>query len=128
MFTGELRVLFFLLVGSSGAHPIEIMILAGAEKPLAPTVELTLIAELQHIMKAVDLQLEWHSRDEAFGIEFSSSALITVQFLGKCEMSGEQNRLPVHVPGVLAATHILDGEILPFIDVFCDRTIMVLWV
>lgn len=59
------------------------MILASAEEPLAPTVQLTLIAELQHIMKAVDVQLGWHPRDEAFGIEFSSSALITVQFLGK---------------------------------------------
>jgi hypothetical protein len=126
MFTGELRVLFLLLVGSSGAHAIDIMILASAEKPLAPTVQHTLIAELQHIMKAVDVQLEWYPRGEAFGIEFSSSALIIIQFLGKCEMSGEQNRLPVYAPGVLAATHILDGEIRPFIDVFCDRTIMVL--
>ena len=126
MFTGKLRVLFLLLVGSSGAPAIEIMILASAEEPLAPTVQLTLIAELQHIMKAVDVQLEWYPRDEAFGMEFYSSALITVQFLGKCEMSGEQNRLPVYAPGILAATHILDGEILPFIDVFCDRTIMVL--
>ena len=122
MFTRELRVLLLLLVGSVGAPAIEITILASFEEALAPTVQRTLTAELQHIMKAADVQVEWYPHDEALGREFSSSALMAVQFLGKCEISGEQNWSPVYAPGA----HILDGEILPFINVFCDRTVMVL--
>ena len=74
--------------------------------------------ELDAIMAAPDLHFDWHSLDEVNGHEVMAE-LVVVRFEGACQ----PDSLPFldATRGPLGWTQVSNGEILPFLDVDCDR-------
>jgi hypothetical protein len=75
-------------------------------------------AELDAIMAIAGLQFDWRSLKQASGHE-ALSQIVVVNFRGTCGADGPPlQELP---PGARGWTHVLDGTVLPFSDVDCDR-------
>ncbi len=74
--------------------------------------------ELEAIMRSIDVSLEWRSLDAARGRE-SAAELVVVTFKGRCRM--DELAAFTSQPGALGSTHVSDGAVLPFADVYCDR-------
>lgn len=74
--------------------------------------------ELQSIMSASRMHFDWRVLTNRSASE-SFPELVVVKFKGKCQM---EDRPPANDgTGPLACTHTSDGQVLPFIDVECDR-------
>jgi hypothetical protein len=74
--------------------------------------------ELANIFEPLSIEPEWYRMEEAQGLTFPHR-LIVVRFTGACAR-------PLEAPvsnGALGYTHITDGDILPFIEVNCDRVL-----
>ncbi len=81
-------------------------------------VESSIESELAALVAPIGLNVEWKSLT-APRLGEASLALVVVTFIGRCEVTGlNAGRV---VPGSLAWTHISNGEILPFVDIDCDR-------
>ena len=73
--------------------------------------------EVESIMEPAGLQFEWRTLgpDSANHV---SVELVVVTFKGSCELGPP----PLHyVDGPLGRTHTSDGEVLPFVEVDCNR-------
>jgi hypothetical protein len=75
--------------------------------------------ELSDIMRVVGFQVEWRDLDRSDRTEVVSE-LVVIKFKGRCSMDPSFAALTAH-SGPLGWTHVTDGEILPYIDVQCDR-------
>jgi hypothetical protein len=74
--------------------------------------------ELDAIMLPFNLRLEWRPLELANGAGVAAE-IVVVSFKGECQADGA---LPGRSSaGSLGLTHIVDGEILPFADVDCDK-------
>lgn len=74
--------------------------------------------ELEAIMTSCNLQLRWRVLGEDDPKE-TFERVIFARFKGHC--SARSGRDPDVLPGPLAVVHAVDGEILPFAEVNCDR-------
>lgn len=88
------------------------------EQPYSKTSVGQMEREIGEILRPAGLSVEWRSLDGARGEE-SAVQLVVVTFKGKCGM----NELgpAATAPGALGSTHVSDGVVLPFTDVYCDR-------
>jgi hypothetical protein len=73
--------------------------------------------EFEGIMKDSGLTFDWRSRDEAANGAFDN--LVVVRFKGKCIL--EPVGYLYDERGPLAFTHTIDGDVLPFSEVACDK-------
>ena len=73
--------------------------------------------EVESIMAPIGLRFEWRNLAQTQGHEVSAE-LAVVTFKGRCDIAG----LMTHsrFEGALGWTHVSDGQILPFTDVYCD--------
>jgi hypothetical protein len=86
------------------------------ELPIASAQAMQL--ELANIFEPLSIEPEWYRMEEAQGLTFPHR-LIVVRFTGACAQPSET---PVS-HGALGHTHMTDGDILPFIEVNCDRVL-----
>jgi hypothetical protein len=73
-------------------------------------------SELAVIMTPAGLHFDWHPLADAAGR--ISSQLAVIHFRGACDVA--DLKPDTVYPGPLGWIHVMDGEILPFIDVNCD--------
>jgi hypothetical protein len=73
--------------------------------------------ELQAILGKSNLRLQWRMLEEIEEGEVFER-LVVARFKGACVASTYQHQAK---PGPLAVTHVSEGTILPFADVYCDR-------
>lgn len=74
--------------------------------------------ELNAVMLPFNLRFDWRSLERANGHEVAAE-IVVVSFQGVCRGNTALPGGPA--AGTLGATHIADGEILPFADVDCDK-------
>jgi hypothetical protein len=75
--------------------------------------------ELSDIMRVAGYEVEWRDLDRSDRTEVVSE-LVVIKFKGRCSMDPSFAALAAH-SGPLGWTHVTDGEVLPYIDVHCDR-------
>src|SRR4051812_8311989 len=75
--------------------------------------------ELSDIMRGVGFLVEWRDLDHSDRSEVVSE-LVVIKFKGGCSMDPSFAAMGAH-SGPLGWTHVTDGEVLPYIDVHCDR-------
>ena len=75
--------------------------------------------ELARIMQQPGVEIEWREKTKESSPP-TQSDLVIVRFQGRCTMAGLVIGAGLE-SGPLAVTHIVNGEILPFSDVDCDR-------
>jgi hypothetical protein len=74
--------------------------------------------EVESIMAPMGFRFEWRNLSANRGNEISAElAVVTVR--GRCDADGLAARSKVE--GALGFTHISDGQILPFMEMNCDR-------
>lgn len=88
-----------------------------AHPPSAPSVAY-MRDEFDAIMQPFHLRFNWRSLEHASGHE-AVSEVVVVTFQGVCHIDTMPGSGPPS--GILGLTHIVDGEILPFADVDCDK-------
>jgi hypothetical protein len=71
----------------------------------------------EEILSGSGMRLTWRMRSEVQSEAFSELVLVT--FHGDCAIDVATPRIPM--PGPLASSQIVDDQILPFADVYCDR-------
>jgi hypothetical protein len=74
--------------------------------------------ELAGILANTGLDIQWKSLEEARGKNFEE--MVVVQFKGKCLLEPVAY-LYYDERGPLASTNAVEGEVLPFSEVACDR-------
>jgi hypothetical protein len=74
--------------------------------------------EVRSIVSPLGLEVAWKSLSGAHGVEIDRR-LVVAKFLGTCESSGLP--LPAFHDGSLGRTHISGHEVLPFMDIDCNR-------
>jgi len=74
--------------------------------------------ELRLLLAPSNVQLHWRDRTTITASD-SFDRLVVVDFHGQCRMETGYALLEEDQP--LGWTHVMDGEILPFADVQCDR-------
>jgi hypothetical protein len=74
--------------------------------------------ELRTLMEPSAVRPEWHDRRDITPSE-GFQRLVMVNFHGRCRVEPAAGRAEEDKP--LAWTHVVDGKVLPFSDVECDR-------
>ena len=74
--------------------------------------------ELTTLMEPSAVRPEWHDRRDVTPSD-SFESLVMVNFHGRCR--AESVAAPAEGDKPLAWTHVVDGKVLPFSDVECDR-------
>jgi hypothetical protein len=74
--------------------------------------------ELTTLMEPSAVRLEWHDRRDITQAD-SFQSLVMVNFHGRCRLESAGAAADGDKP--LAWTHVVDGKVLPFSDVECDR-------
>jgi hypothetical protein len=74
--------------------------------------------ELDAIMLPFNLRLDWRSLESAGGHDIVAEVVV-INFQGACQAEGLLTGGASMGP--LGSTHIVDGEVLPYADVNCDR-------
>ena len=74
--------------------------------------------ELTTLMEPSAVRLEWHDRRDITQAD-SFQSLVMVNFHGRCRLESAGAAADEDKP--LAWTHVVDGKVLPFSDVECDR-------
>jgi len=74
--------------------------------------------ELTTLMEPSGVRPEWHDRRDIAPSD-SFESLVIVNFHGRCR--AESAAAPAEGDKPLAWTHVVDGKVLPFSDVECDR-------
>ncbi len=105
-------------VKGPGEDPPPITIYTHFEQPYSSVSVDAMKEELEAIVHPAGISLEWRSLDAARGRE-SAVELVVVTFKGRCRM--DELAPFASAPGALGSTHVSDGAVLPFADVYCDR-------
>jgi hypothetical protein len=71
----------------------------------------------EEILSGSGVRLTWRMRSEIHSEAFSELVLVT--FHGDCAIGSATPRTTP--PGPLGSSHVVDDQVLPFADVFCDR-------
>ncbi len=74
--------------------------------------------ELATLLQEPGVEVSWYQRT-AESFPATSESIVVLKFQGHCTMEGLSPRPPI--PGALAVTYVVNGEILPFSDVDCER-------
>ena len=75
--------------------------------------------ELQSLMRDSGVELNWRQLDKLSASD-SFPSLVVVTFHGSCQMKTFAPALP-NEPVPLAYAHVVNGTVIPFADVECDR-------
>jgi hypothetical protein len=105
-------------IAALSAEPRRVTIVANFQGPYSLRSMEQMKAELAGIMANSGLTIEWKSLEEARGKTFDD--MVVVQFKGKCLLEPVAY-LYYDERGPLASTNSVDGEMLPFSEVACDR-------
>ncbi len=124
MFARRFLILFLLFAISSSAPAVDVTILASFEQTCPLSIQRVMKAEVGDIMRAAHVQLEWHHYKESLGKVYST-ALVVVRFFGRCEIPGQWSTMMDSPSQILGVTRSSEGQILPFIEVYCDQTVLV---
>jgi hypothetical protein len=112
-----LPVLSLAFEGLPALHqPITLVI--QSENPIDPRAFQEMQREMNRLMAKSERRVEFKDRQEIQpGVDLAD--LTVVRFRGNCRMAIE----PVYLDerGPLAFAHTVDGEVLPFAEVLCDR-------
>ena len=122
-----MRRLIFLLAlsalfafgGTRDGSSAPLRIYTEYDKTPPSAVEGALRLELGRLVSPIGLNTEWKSLSDPRSGD-SAPALVVISFKGRCDTVSLEPRRSS--PGALAWTHISDGQILPFIDVDCEKT------
>jgi hypothetical protein len=114
--------LLMALSQASGTTNAPVALFVRFDEPPAEQVGEALRAEVDHIMEPAGIRFDWKELPKATGREVYRE-LVVVRFKGSCRPR-EQRRWPGSI--ALGWTHTSDGELLPFIDVECDRVLDVM--
>lgn len=103
--------------GADPKIPARYTLLLQSENPLPEKMLAEITTEVNSVMRYSGLHFEVQLFSEMTpNQEFQELAVVRVK--GECRMSA----LPVRrMDGPLAFAHTSDGQVLPFMDVFCDR-------
>jgi len=71
----------------------------------------------EEILAGSGVHLDWRLRAEVGSESFPELVLVT--FKGKCLVDNRTDG--AFIPGPLASTHVAEGRVQPFADVFCDN-------
>jgi hypothetical protein len=88
------------------------------QKPPSPIVVASFEREVSSIVSPLGLEVVWRPLDAAERVEVSRR-LVVATFQGLCDARGLP--APLFRDGSLGWTHITQGEVLPFLDVDCNR-------
>ena len=81
-------------------------------------------AEVAALLEPAGLRVGWQLIPEAYGRDFPGEPVVA-SFKGRCDADDSQSRRrPRHGP--LGWTHITEGVVLPFIDIHCDRVLVLI--
>src|ERR1700674_4285651 len=86
--------------------------------PLSQAAFQEMERELTTLMEPSAVRPEWHDRRDITQAD-SFQSLVMVNFHGRCRL--EPGAAPADGEKPLAWTHVVDGKVLPFSDVECDR-------
>jgi hypothetical protein len=111
-----LSALSALAANRDGSAPLRIY--TDFQHSPGPFAQTSLQQELATLVSPIGLHLDWKQLSAAQD-GLVSAALVVVTFKGRCDVQTLQQHFAD--PGALAWTHISDDEILPFVDVDCDR-------
>lgn len=109
-----------LAVSAVVAEPQNLTIVvspAGTES--SPAVE-AMRRETARLVSPADYAVAWVSKGQA-ALGDSFEQLVVVRFRGVCQSQAEQDQ-PLADSSSLATTAVSNGQVLPFVDVDCDRT------
>lgn len=106
------------LGGTGDGSGAPLRIYTDFQRDPAVEVVLTLQRELNSLVSPIHLQLDWKSLP-SHEEPVVSAALVVVTFKGRCDVERLEGNHTEN--GALAWTHISGEEILPFVDVDCDR-------
>lgn len=92
--------------------------------PAVGSVLVEVKRETARLMAAADFGLEWIARDLSALRHREFENLVVVRFTGSCSIESEDQFVPAsaHGAGSLATTAVSDGQVLPFVNVDCERT------
>lgn len=117
-----LRVLlcaaFCTRVFASGGDP-GVLIFFDYQTPISDEAFTEMEQEVSQIMSHPGIQVQW-KRQPTDCPEATTARIVVLRFLGECKITPTFAK-PEVTPGALAITHMVNGEILPFSDVICDR-------
>ena len=88
------------------------------DQPL-PGVDLTFRDELRTILRSAGYTLEIRNYNERKAAE-AFDRLMVVSLKGRCSADSMPSS---HVPGPLASTQVQGNRVLPFAELYCDRTL-----
>lgn len=110
--------LWLCLAGVLASEAGPLTLVVDYESPPAAASMAAMQKELDRLLQASPLRIDWKLRDDLRAGE-SVNDLAVVRFRGSCRM--ETMPIVFDERGPLAFTHTADGEILPFTEVFCDN-------
>ena len=87
------------------------------EKKRSPDLMAEMEIELNRLLADPSIHVEWVDLRAAEGQSFSNR-LVVVKFTGACESSNDAEQ---RFEGALGHTHVSDGEVLPFVEINCDK-------
>ena len=118
MIRAKFAVPFLLTVTiASGARPATTIVMQFDEK-YAPEAVGEMKQEAETVLQGSGLRFEWRFLNDVHPTD-SFSEVILVRFKGHCQMCALSGSLSNG--DALAQTHTVDGEVLPFTDVLCDK-------
>jgi hypothetical protein len=108
----------FGALAAPNAAPSAVTLVYRFEGPHSAKSVAAMKRELDSIMKGAGVQIDWRERG-TFPESSELPNLVVVEFRGKCVM--EPVPYLYDERGPLAFTHSVEGEILPFSEVACDK-------
>jgi hypothetical protein len=114
-----LLVLQFVLTATTAAGPRpDTVLLLQFDESYSSNALAEMKHEVDNVFKTSGLRFEWRFLSEVKRGE-SFADLIVVRFTGHCAMGDWP--ASVKTGDALAQTHMMNGELLPFADVLCDK-------
>ena len=118
---GGIRLILTLFVGTTAfAASAPVTVLLDFEQPGSSSALPALTAELHRLLSRADIQVDIQVKNSFAGhAEFKDVVLVKMK--GRCSMESLSVAALSGERGPLAMTYSVDGNVLPFADVNCDR-------
>ncbi len=121
-------VIFFLLVSAidlparrGPARPVSVLAIAYTfDGPHSDQVLLEVQNEVRRLFPLPGLQIVWRSLDDG-QLSEAFQNLLVARFHGSCAVSYQTN--PSDAASALGFTHVTDGQVIPFLQVDCNRVL-----
>jgi hypothetical protein len=104
-----------IVEGAETLHGIAVVYSFESGRP--PDTLTHLRRETDAILRPLSIEAGWYDFNHAAGLTFSSR-LVVVRFKGNCEAGAIDGKVS---SGALGHTHVTEGEVLPFVEVNCDK-------